>query len=94
MSCGCPVVLSDAIPGRLELVRHGDTGLVYPCGNVHALAFLLRQVLQNPEQLIRLSSSAAERMKTWSLGAYADGLVRAFDHVVPLPTGLTKEQEA
>jgi glycosyltransferase involved in cell wall biosynthesis len=94
MSCGCPVVLSDAIPGRFELVRHGDTGFVYPCGDVDALASVLRQALQDPEKLKKLSSSAAERMKNWSVGAYADGLVRAFDRAVPMPGSLTREREA
>jgi glycosyltransferase involved in cell wall biosynthesis len=94
MSCGCPVVLSDAIPGRLELVRHDDTGFVYPCGNVDALASVLRQALQDPEQLKRISLSAAERMKAWSVGTYADGLVRAFEQVAPMTSGLAHEQAA
>jgi glycosyltransferase involved in cell wall biosynthesis len=94
MSSGCPVVLSDAVPGRFELVRQGDTGFIYPCGNVDALASIFREVLENPERLKGLSSSAAERMKAWSLGAYADGLALALARIVPVRAGLTREQEA
>lgn len=82
MSCGCPVVLSDAIPGRLELVRHGNTGFIYPCGDVDALASILSDVGQNPKQLKRLSRSAVERMKAWSVPVYIEGLLRAVEHVV------------
>ena len=95
MSCGCPVVLSDAIPGRFELVRHGDTGYIYPCGDVDALAFLLRQVLQNPAQLKALSVAAAERMKAWSIGIYVEGFVRVLmNQVVTVRSEQLKEQEA
>ena len=93
MSCGCPVVLSDAIPGRFELVRHGDTGFIYPCGNVDALARILREAVQDPKHLRKLSSSAVEQMKSWSLRTYADGLVRAFERAVPLPSGPANKQE-
>jgi glycosyltransferase involved in cell wall biosynthesis len=84
MACGCPVVLSDAIPGRFELVRHGETGLIYPCGNVDALASVLREALENPEKLKRLSLSAVQRMKTWSVPAYVEGLVDAMDQALRL----------
>lgn len=94
MACGCPVVLSDAIPGRFELVHHGDTGFVYPCGNVRALAFILRQALQDPEQLKRLSSSAVEQVQTWSVSAYVDGLVRAVDQAVRRQGQPAKERAA
>jgi len=95
MSCGCPVVLSDAIPGRFELVRHDDTGFIYPCGNVDALAVLLRQALLNPVQLKRLSTAAVERMQAWSIAVYVEGFVRVvMDQVVTVENQQLEEQEA
>ncbi len=79
MACGCPVVLSDAIPGRFELVRRGVTGFVYPCGDVEALTLTLRQALGNPEELKKLSASAVKQMAAWSLPTYVEGLLRAVD---------------
>lgn len=93
MSCGCPVVLSDAIPGRFELVRHGESGFIYPCGNVAALARVLNRALQDPKMLQELSLSAAERMRTWSLNTYAEGLVRAFERAARPQRRLAREQE-
>src|SRR5439155_10898303 len=36
MLCGAPVVLSDQIRGRFDLVQPGKTGFTYPCGDVDA----------------------------------------------------------
>lgn len=82
MSCGCPVLLSDAIPGRFDLVKNGDTGFIYPCGDVNALASVLQDFLQDPDKLSRLSASASERVKAWSVPVYVEGLVDALRLVV------------
>jgi len=37
MLCGLPVVLSDQIRGRFDLVRPGETGDIFPCGDINAL---------------------------------------------------------
>jgi len=42
MICGVPVVVSDRIGARYDLVESGKTGFVYPCGNVDALATILK----------------------------------------------------
>jgi len=84
MACGCPVVLSDAIPGRFELVRHGKTGFIYPCGDIDALTRILRDALRDPEQLARLSASAVERMKTWSPRESIEAVVGGVDRAVSL----------
>lgn len=84
MSCGCPVILSDAIPGRFELVRHGTTGFIYPCGDIEALASTLRRALGDPECLRELSASAVKQVAAWSLPTYIEGLLRAVDQGVRL----------
>src|SRR5690348_5504681 len=52
---GRPVVASD-IGSRRELVRHGETGLLYRCGDVDALEQAIRWLSATPQ--------AAERMGT------------------------------
>jgi len=94
MSCGCPVVLSDAIPGRFELVEHGHTGFIYPCGDVDALARILSRVLQDPDPLPGMSAAAKERMKAWSIPVYIDGFVDVVQQVVGARRGQVKEQDA
>jgi glycosyltransferase involved in cell wall biosynthesis len=57
MAVGVPVVAYD-IPGVDQLVKHGETGLLAPLGDVNALAKCCDQVLTNPELALRLSANA------------------------------------
>jgi glycosyltransferase involved in cell wall biosynthesis len=66
MLCGCPVVVSDCVGARYDLVRHGETGFVYPCGDVDALSKILDDVLTNSRRLQRIREAARARMETWS----------------------------
>ncbi|HMD83426.1 MAG TPA: glycosyltransferase family 4 protein [Terriglobia bacterium] len=84
MACGCPVILSDAIPGRFDIVRQGTTGFIYPCGDVDALASVLREVLSNPQELQQIAAGARKRMETWSPRENIDALVLAFETAVRL----------
>jgi glycosyltransferase involved in cell wall biosynthesis len=77
MLCGCPVVLSDEVRGRFDLVNEGRTGFIYPCGNVEVLAGILGNVLRDRARLGELSRSAVERMETWSPREHVDALVLA-----------------
>jgi glycosyltransferase involved in cell wall biosynthesis len=77
MICGCPVVLSDEIRGRFELVRQGQTGFIYPCGDVDKLASILGKTLSDKANLERLSDAARARMETWSPRENIEGMVLA-----------------
>jgi glycosyltransferase involved in cell wall biosynthesis len=77
MLCGCPVILSDEVRGRFDLVNEGRTGFIYPCGNVDALARILATALRGRATLGELSRAAIARMDTWSPREHADALVLA-----------------
>jgi glycosyltransferase involved in cell wall biosynthesis len=77
MLCGCPVVLSDQIRGRFDLVIEGRTGFIYPCGHVDALAGILTTALRDRARLAELSRAAVVRMETWSPREHVDALVLA-----------------
>ena len=44
MAAGLPVVVSDAAGCSADLVREGENGFTYPCGDVHVLAERLASV--------------------------------------------------
>ena len=44
---GRTVVASDT-GSRRELVHHGETGLLYPCGDIDAIARMFRELVSNP----------------------------------------------
>lgn len=77
MLCGCPAVVSDRVGARFDLVRDGETGYVFPCGDVDALAMVLDCALRDREALRRMAQAARERMATWSTKDYADALIGA-----------------
>ena len=77
MLCGCPVILSDQVRGRFDLVRPGFTGDIYPVGNTDALACCLQKLLIRPSQLASLSRHARERLNTWSPRESVAGIVEA-----------------
>ncbi|WP_163870315.1 N-acetyl-alpha-D-glucosaminyl L-malate synthase BshA [Myxococcus eversor] len=64
LSCGVPVVASD-VGGIPEVVRHGDTGLLAPLGDVRAMAGHVLGLLRD-----------ATRWKNFSLRARADVVER------------------
>jgi glycosyltransferase involved in cell wall biosynthesis len=82
MLCGCPVVASDRVGAVRDLIGNDACGFVYPCGDVQALAKLLRRVLSDPAQLISVRASALERIKSWSPRESAEALVEAVERAV------------
>ena len=77
MLCGCPVVLSDEVRGRFDLVNEGRTGFIYQCGDVDKLARILANVLRDRATLVELSRAAMTRMETWSPREHVDALLSA-----------------
>lgn len=59
MSLGLCSVVSN-IGANLELIRHGDNGLVFPLGDGPQLARCLKQTLENPEQSARMGAVARQ----------------------------------
>ena len=66
MLCGLPVLLSDEILGRREQIDDGETGLIFPCGDVNALAEVLRRSLADPVRLAAMGQAACREMDSFS----------------------------
>lgn len=82
MLCGCPVVVSDHVGARFDLVHEGQTGFVYPAGNVEALAAILRKILPDRGRLQQMGHAARERMKDWSPRENVQAWVEAIEKAV------------
>ena len=82
MLCGTPVVLSDEVKGRFELVENEKTGFVYRCGDIEQLAAVLRQALGDRERLQQLGEAARLRMQTWSPRENVEAWAGAFEKAV------------
>jgi glycosyltransferase involved in cell wall biosynthesis len=71
MACGVPVVAA-GLGQVAEVVRHGETGLLYPPGDADALAGACGRLLEDPALGRRLGAAAAEEVRgryTWDRNA-------------------------
>ncbi len=72
MFSGIPVVLSDAVLGRLDMIHEGESGYSYPCGDVDALAAILRKVLSDSALLDQLKAGVRHQMESWTMADCLD----------------------
>jgi glycosyltransferase involved in cell wall biosynthesis len=82
MLCGCMAAASDQVGAARDLIAPVDPSFIYPCGDVTALAALLRRALSDPQQLSSLRAAAGERMKTWSPREYIASTLEAVERAV------------
>jgi glycosyltransferase involved in cell wall biosynthesis len=79
MLCGCPVVASDRVGARGDVVTHGETGFIYPCGDLEALAALLAEQLPQRENLAKMGEAARSRLQTLSPQENVAAFVKAIE---------------
>ncbi|HZS70214.1 MAG TPA: glycosyltransferase [Candidatus Acidoferrum sp.] len=79
MFSGLPVVLSDAVRGRMDMIDTGKSGYTYRCGDIEELAAILNQVLGDPELLARLKTGVRKQMEAWTLHDFLDSWVGAIE---------------
>ena len=79
MLCGLPVIVSDRVGAKFDLVRPNETGKVFPAGDIDALAAILREILADPVWRKQMGTNAARRMETWSPREYVEGFARAVE---------------
>ncbi|WOD41516.1 glycosyltransferase family 4 protein [Nodosilinea sp. E11] len=78
MCLGTPVIVSDQVGCAADLVKPGETGLVFPAGDVDALTNCLKQAFSDSSQpLQRWGKAGQHHIQHYSYGAAASGLWRA-----------------
>lgn len=77
MGFGLPVIASTA-GGARELITHGREGFLLAPGDTQSLARHLQQLIQNREQLPRMSLDAYERVNAHPTWAESMGRIRGF----------------
>lgn len=79
-ACGLPAVASD-VPGLRDAVRHGETGLLVPHGDVPALVQALRTLVENPDLRERLGRGAVEWAQQFSWDKAAEQTLEVVEAV-------------
>jgi glycosyltransferase involved in cell wall biosynthesis len=82
MVCGLPCVVSSAVGCGPDLILPGETGLIYPVGDVDALSEIVMSLAKRPLHLISLGVHARERVKHYSVQSAVKGLLESLK-VIP-----------
>jgi glycosyltransferase involved in cell wall biosynthesis len=83
MNAGRTVVVSNDVGCQQDLVREGETGAVFPVGDVAALAAALERVLATPESAARMGAAARAHIGRFSFEQDVAGLRQALACCVP-----------
>jgi len=79
MCCGCPVMTSDQVGAARDLVLPVAPALVFPAGNVDALAAKLDSVARDRRRLQQLREAALAHIRTWSPERNIEATIRAIE---------------
>ena len=86
---GLPLVLSDRVGliGPTDIARPGVNTLVFPCGDVDALAAAMSRLVDDDALRARMSQSSLDIFEECDLKASVAGMLRAVESVLPNQTG-------
>jgi len=81
LACGVPVIVSDMV-GAKDLVVHGRNGWIFPSGDAHALASMMRTCLDTAGQRERWRDAARSSALTASWQLYHSRLADTVAHIL------------
>lgn len=84
MACGLPVIVSDrtGVWGPGDIVRNGENGMVYPCGDTSALAAAIHRLAARPELRRRMGRRSFEIVQDFGYERCVNGILSAVKFVV------------
>jgi glycosyltransferase involved in cell wall biosynthesis len=74
MNAGRAVIVSDDVGCQRDLVREGETGAVFPAGDVPGLAAAIERVLATPETAMRMGARGKTHIAEYTFGQDVAGL--------------------
>jgi len=77
MNAGKAVIVSDQVGCGPDLVRNGENGYTFPCGDIPALAAALQEVLASPVRCRLLGQKSREIISQWGFEEDLRGLKKA-----------------
>ena len=81
MSCGLPCIVSDRVGCGPDLVTSGETGFVFPLGDVERLSKLMTQCAGDAPALAHMGVCARHRVARYSPSVAVEGVLRAVEAV-------------
>jgi glycosyltransferase involved in cell wall biosynthesis len=94
MCCGLPVIASDRVGAARDLIAPIKPEFIYRCGNLEALAALLKKCNAGKAELKRLRQVVVTRMQSWSPTQNIAATVEAIQTAVARIAGDAETDEA
>jgi len=80
MCFGLPVIVSDKVGASYDVVKHGENGFVYPCGDTERLASYIDE-LSDEQKRKHFGKRSREIIKDWGHDRAINGLIEALDFI-------------
>ncbi|MCO6465158.1 MAG: glycosyltransferase family 4 protein [Bradyrhizobiaceae bacterium] len=84
-ACGTPVISAD-VPGLRDSVKDGQSGLLYPYGNIERLAELIVRLLSDSTEREQLSNGAVDWAAKFTWDCSAEQMLALCEEVCQTPT--------
>ena len=81
MAAGLPVIVSDDVGAAPDLVAMTGAGVVYPCGDIDALASCLNTMLGDEGLRRKMAVRSREVIQSWDITCTADAIAAAAHQV-------------
>ena len=81
---GLPVAAT-RVKGHTDLIVEGETGLLYPFGDVQACAGQIRTLMETPDLARRLGAAAAQAVRRYELSRVLPQVMELYGELLPLP---------
>ena len=82
MAAGLPVIVSDRVGCGADLVHPGETGLIFPAGNVDVLRSAMQRLLGDRQLRERMSIEARRLISGWTLENEARIIISTWDELI------------
>jgi glycosyltransferase involved in cell wall biosynthesis len=90
MASGRPVIAT-ATGGIVDMIAHGENGLLVPPGDERPLAEAMARLLDDPELRLRLAAGARERVRRFTASTVVERLEAVYARVAPRRSGAPGE---
>jgi glycosyltransferase involved in cell wall biosynthesis len=83
MNYGLPIIVSNRVGSRGDLVQDGKNGFVFPVGDVGALSRTLRKILLDPDLRRKMGESSREIIDKWTYQTGIKEILKALSLLKP-----------
>jgi len=81
MACGRPAIVSDRVGCHPDLIRPGQTGEIFPFGDINALAGIIASYDSKTNRLTEMGRTARELVGRYSVSEVVSGCSEALRYV-------------